>query len=345
MDYGKAAGLKKYYSEETGFVQTIDGIAEAIQMCQPQKFENAIRKFADYLKAESYKNDDPYLQIFVEFMKSDYGILLEEPDNTIEQIRWCVKKEFYQQAMTIYIEKMPEYYYEKGILTLKVSPEAEIKYGKTPYVKAFYEDMFDEMLKDENDVILDGILTSVLEHERINERRNTERYLKKERDKVDNSRVRGAINTLLRNIGERFDDNGNLKPMKSGDKGAKTIRGYINGMRNDSGKGKRQELLYGARIPQKDLYKKMMAIKSAKEKEPKLVKIMEYYLAIKLLRNRMNHASEVAISDEEQKVIEFLKSEQIDTGIQVEQNGIKIDYSQIKKLIIGGLELLPVNEY
>lgn len=346
MDYGKAAGLKKYYSEETGFVQTIDGIAEAIQMCQPQKFENAIRKFADYLKAESYKNDDPYLQIFVEFMKSDYGILLEEPDNTIEQIRWCVKKEFYQQAMTIYIEKMPQYYYEKGILSLDVDFGEGTKHGKNPYVKAFYEKKFNEMLKDENDEKLVEILTYVSGCEWVNKRKRVEGYLKAKQAKVENDKLKKAIDTLVRNIRERFDGNGKLQSEKSNDYGAKTLPKYLNVMSGDSGRGSRQELLYGTKIPKKDtLEKKMIAIQFAMEKEPEQVKIMEYYLAMKLLRNRMNHASEDEISEEEQKVIEFLKSEQIDTGIQVEQNGIKIDYSQIKILIIGGLELLPVNEY
>lgn len=39
MDFGKATGLKKYYGEKNGFVQAIDKIADAIQMCQPQMFE------------------------------------------------------------------------------------------------------------------------------------------------------------------------------------------------------------------------------------------------------------------------------------------------------------------
>ena len=117
---------------------------------------------------------------------------------------------------------------------------------------------------------------------------------------------------------------------------AKTIQAYMNKMRNDSGRGKRQELLYGSKIPKKEsLEKKMMAIQAAKEKEPGLVKIMEYYLAMKILRNRMNHASEDEISEEEQKVVAFLKSEQIDIDIQAGE--VEVDYQKIKKLIMDGL--------
>lgn len=338
MDYGKATGLREYYREENDFVKAVTGIADAIQMCQPQKFEDAIRKFADYLESGRYENDDLYLPIFVNFMKSDYGILLVQPDNTIEQIKWCVKKEFYQQAMTIYIEKMPEYYHKKGILTLKIDSELRTENEKNPYAKAFYGVMFDEMLKDEDDSILDSILTSLVECEEVNERRRVESYLRNELANAESVKLKRAVNLLIKNIRERFNRDGTL--VQLGDNGAKTIPKYINGMCSNQGKGKRQELLYGEAIAKKGtLEKKMTAIRVAKEKDPELAKIMEYYFAMKLLRNRMNHASEDEISEEEQMAIKFLESEQIEIGIQAGSNGMKLDYQKIKKLIIDGLEL------
>lgn len=341
MDYGKATGLKKYYGEENRLVQAIDEIADAIQMCQPQKFEDAIRKFASYLETGIYENEDPYLRIFADFMRSDYGVLLQQPDNTIEQIRWCVKKEFYQQAMTIYIEKMPEYYHKKGILALEIEPGEKTGSGNSPYAKAFYEVMFDEMLKGENDTILSSVLTSVVEREKVNERIWAEYYLSEELERVESDQVKKALNTLIKNIRKCFKRNGDPMPIQLEQKnGARTIRGYINGMCKDSGKGRRQELLYGTRILKgESLKKKMMAIEAAKEREPGAVKIMEYYLAMKLLRNRMNHASENEISEEEKEVIRFLKSEQIEIGVQPGQGGMKLDYQKVKNLIIDGLEL------
>ena len=122
--------------------------------------------------------------------------------------------------------------------------------------------------------------------------------------------------------------------------GARTIRGYINGMCKDSGKGRRQELLYGTRrLKGESLKKKLMAIEAVKEREPGVVKIMEYYLAMKLLRNRMNHASGNEISEEEKEVIRFLKSEQIEIGVHPRQGRMKLDYQKVKAFIIEGLEL------
>ena len=76
---------------------------------------------------------------------------------------------------------------------------------------------------------------------------------------------------------------------------------------------------------------------AAKEKAPQLVKILEYYMAIKLLRNRMNHASEVEIEEDEQKAVTFLKTEQIDIGMEMKQDGMQLDFQKIGKLILDGL--------
>lgn len=339
MDFGKATGLKKYCGDEDALVQAVDGIADAIQMCQPQKFEKALQAFADYLKLERYKKDDPYLQIFVEFMKKDYGILLEEPHNTIEQIRWCVRKEFYQQAVTIYTEKIPKYYHEKGIVTLKAGTSEQLNYGKNPYVNAFYTELFGEMLKDEKDEQLENILYEVKAYKNVNELKNVICYLKKRQEQQDlDATVRTAIGKLADQIQEKFDTTGKKK--KKGNKGSKTIQEYIGNTCGTKGRGVRSTLLYGeGKAVKEDSYeKKIRAVQKAKEKSPELVKKMEYYLAMKILRNGMNHANDEEIEGDQQKAIAFLQSERIDIGIDIDQDEAKFDYLKIKKLITDGLE-------
>ena len=339
MDFGKATGFKKYYGEESDFVQAIESIADAIQMCQPQEFEEALQKFADYLKSESYKNDDPYLQIFIEFMKNDYSILLREPENTVEQIRWCVRKEFYQQAVTIYIEKMPKYYHDHGIVVLKVDDNEKINHGKNPHANAFYTELFEEMLIDEKDEQLKDILYKMKTYVSVNDLDSVIKYLKDVQKKQNlDWVVQAAINKLIDRLQEKFDACGIKKKNKS--KGAKTIQEYIDIICSVGGRGNRSELLYGRKRAQsEDGYeRKIRAIIEAKSKKTELVKMMEYYLAMKLLRNRMNHASEEDIKEDEQKAVVFLKSERIDIGIEIEQGRVQFDYQKIKKLIIDGLE-------
>lgn len=352
MDFGKATGFKEYYGEESEFVRVVDNIAGAIQMCQPQKFEESLRKFAEYLNSGRYKNDDLYLQNFVGFMKRDYGVLLEEPDNIIEQIRWCVRKEFYQQAITIYIERMPKYYNDHGIVKLNVDSERKTIRGKNLYADAFYETIFDEMLRDADDMLrdaddaLNNILNGLAEMLREENGKNTSvNKVQKIKQFLDREletnglpqNVHNAIDRLMKEIDERFDCEGERKHPE----GARetNVRGYINTMCNKQGKGRRYQLLYGKERKKEETYiKKIRAIKEAKRKESALVKHMEYYLAMKILRNRMNHANGDKIEEEELKAIEFLKSEQVDIGLEVRYGDIVVDYAKIKKLIIDGLE-------
>lgn len=341
MDYGKAGGLKKYYGEENGFVQTVAGIADAIQMCRPQEFEEAVRKFAQYLQSGDDKKDDPYLQIFLEFMKSDYGILLEQPDNTIEQIKWCVKKEFYQQAMTFYIERMPKYYYEKGWLNREVDVKIAGRLGKNPYAEVFYEDMFDEMLADENDEQLQAVLKAAAERKDVNVGRRAAGYLRTEAAKISRNKVKGAVEKVERKLRENFDREGKPQGAQLAPGCAKTVQAYLNSLCAVQGRPKRYNLLYGIDIPKGTYAKKLMAVRAAKEKKPGIVKIMEYYMIMKILRNRMNHASENLVSEDEQKAIAFFASEGIETGIRVVQGVMQFDYRKIAELIMDGVALVP----
>lgn len=331
MDFGKATGFKKYYGEETSFVKAIEKIADAIQICQPQMFENALRGFAAYLKSNQDKIGDPYLQIFIEFIKKDYGILLEKPDDTIEQIKWCVRKEFYQQAMTIYTEKIPKYYYEQGILPLELDIEKKSGYGKNLYADAFYTKFFDTM-RTKTDKLFEDILSALLCGQKdLN--KNAQKYLRAEAEKTENGIVSGALLRLMENLKCKYDKDGNLLKKQSGQE-ALTVQGYIKDICND--KNKCNELLYEYSL-KGAVIKKVFAIKAAKETEPKSAKLMEYYLAIKLLRNRMNHASDADSGEDEKAAIAYFKEDGIDIGVEIVQDEPRLDYQKIKKTIIDGL--------
>lgn len=346
MDFGKATGLKKYYKDrqEYELVEKVGAIADAIQMCRPQKFEDALLKFADYVNTGKHEKNDPYLQIFLDFMKNDYGVLLEKPGNTIEQIRWCLRKDFYQQAMTIYIEKMPEYYYKCGVVDVQKEPGSKPAFGKNPYAESFYTGLFDEMLQDDKDALFVQIMEEASKIDDIHRGRNAVRYFETKSKTVENAMVRKAINRLTNELGRRFDRIGEpTEFQKSEEEGGheKTVRSYINMLLSNS--RKRYKLLYWKEKPQQEgMYIKIEAIRAAKEKKPQFVKIMEYYLAVKLLRNRMNHASEEGIKEDELAAINFLRDEQIDIGIRMgqgerEQAEVEFDYQRVRAIIEDGL--------
>lgn len=352
MDYGKAGGLQKYLGGENEFAKIAAGIADAIQMCQPKGFEKGLKKLAEYLDSGQYQGNDTYMDIFADYIRKDYGILLDEPENPIEQIKWCVKKEFYQQAITIYIEQMPKYYYDKGWLGSGIALGNKRVFGEDPYVKYFYTDLFNGLIekdeKDEKDEELAKILKDAVSRGKVYDRRGAVVYLNEKRKNVTSDEVDKAIRRIAGQIGERFDENGKIKKERNETNGAKCIKTYLNSMSVESGKKDRYRMLYGKDMDttESTLAKKVAAIKMAEEKTPHLVKIMKYYLAVKLLRNRMNHASEDEAQEDEQNALIFLRNEGIDNGVSIEDGEVTIDFQKIGSLLLEGVqaEALPVQQ-
>ena len=122
---------------------------------------------------------------------------------------------------------------------------------------------------------------------------------------------------------------------------AKDGRAYINALRNDS------KLIYtfvyreereGKKI--ETYKKKLQAIDKVKEgnvqiqesniDNEQLYQIMKYYLALKVMRNRINHAAEDASKESEEQAIAILKK---DHGLCMD-----IEFDNVKKLIRDGLE-------
>lgn len=78
--------------------------------------------------AESNNNikstDQKLLDIFIENMKEDYGRLLEKNCTDLELLKWCGRKKFYQQALTVIESRIPGFL-EGKIYTFEVEMKDE----------------------------------------------------------------------------------------------------------------------------------------------------------------------------------------------------------------------------
>lgn len=116
INYGRADSLARFFDKKPEnyepFISAVQNIADDISICNMDKFEEHLDEFA-YVK-ENYKNKSGYISIFIGNMEQDYGILLNPKERTvIDQIEWCIKKGFIQQALTLVESKMPEEIYQK----------------------------------------------------------------------------------------------------------------------------------------------------------------------------------------------------------------------------------------
>lgn len=138
-NYGRIASLRHYYSDlgntaisekAESLMAPIRKIAESIQLCDIPAFEQGLDELRSYyidLDNASLPNTDAfeqqlktelsYLALFQKNIRADYAELLTNNRSVSSEILWCLKKGFYQQALTLIEGRMPEELYAKRIFS------------------------------------------------------------------------------------------------------------------------------------------------------------------------------------------------------------------------------------
>ncbi len=128
---GKADMLEKFVGsrpaneQNSKLVSIIKMISDAILLCDMDSFDAGCDRMAAWLKQR--KNDDSYIDIFVEYFKADYGPLLEKKKGIISKIEWCKNKDYLQQALTLIESKMPEKIYNTYIACTNLNDTVKVQ--------------------------------------------------------------------------------------------------------------------------------------------------------------------------------------------------------------------------
>lgn len=135
INYGRTRMLDAYFTDAPDETNEIKGILKdmrefsyAMQMCNVEdvrKKSDALkkrleeyRKNAEQKKEENSEKADIYEVLFL-YVVTDilegYRILFESDwtENLPEIIKWCIEKDYIQQALTFYAEQMPAYFYKE----------------------------------------------------------------------------------------------------------------------------------------------------------------------------------------------------------------------------------------
>ena len=117
LNYGRIDSLENYLADrETGLLQPMRMISEGIQMCSIFDFEEGLKALKQYFEDNEDINDD-YLQLFRGTIRQDYGDLVQDI-TPFNELKWCLKKGLYQQALTIIESNISSELLEKGIMQL-----------------------------------------------------------------------------------------------------------------------------------------------------------------------------------------------------------------------------------
>ena len=309
---------------------------------------------------KNYEKNAARASLFSEIFRDMIGIIKKklyiEAGKSLgypELIRWCLDNNMIQQALTLYIEKMPPYYYETGVLIFpKEMPK--LNPGKTKERMAFYEVLYGELSKDEK---LEHFKQTLQELNLQNGKFTIDVLLRK-RNGVPKEE-RGAIDRLAGVLKTCYDDGiGNRIPRRNLPKiygnqvqTPNTGIGYMKTIINNkdslhyflyNNKTKYDQMknigTYEEKVVALDKIKnEAIKIRENKVSNEMLYQIMKYYLALTLMRNRVNHAVEEENKADEEQAIKRLKN---DHGLCMD-----IEFDNVKKLIRDGLEVsgIPIS--
>jgi hypothetical protein len=108
----------KTSKQQEELISCIKKISEGIQLCNIPAYEDGLDKLTKYYQEKEPRKDldgHSYLFIFEENIKNDYGVLLSSERTVIDEIKWCRKKGFYQQVLTLIESRIPPYLKSIGL--------------------------------------------------------------------------------------------------------------------------------------------------------------------------------------------------------------------------------------
>lgn len=392
INTGNASQLKMVYDNEkenmdknellieiSKVIETIIQFSETISLCSLSKLDTVMKNVQEGINklekmdkenkqiSKTEKESDFYTQIFMTLLP-----LIKEKlyfnDNEFDYpqlVHWCVDNRMLQQALTIYTEKMPEYYFRKGFIAKEVVDINRVESKKnesSKYTTAFYTNLYDwsEAQKEEPETFFNKIRRIILEVWNDSDDNKTEKEVENElKNKIDKE-TDESVKTALQNFKEivrMYSKPDGKKPKIKLEDGTeeeireKKLLKFMNSLSNgDAGSNKDELYMIIYKKKPKEKTKKESDEEDTKtyrkkvkgienlidgtvkiENSEKLIDIMKYYLAVKLIRNRVNHASEKKLSGDEEFAFKKMK----EYGIDIDES---MRFSNIENILLQGVE-------
>lgn len=306
-------------------LEKIVEFSHAMSLCDIRKIDTILfdlnNSLAAYAKEASTEGlfecvFGDMVKIIREKMKIKEG----EDLSYLKVISWCVDNNMLQQALTLYTEKMPEYYTENRILKDDINILTK-KYDMTDKKIELFETLLREVFES----------GEVLKNENIEE--------------IKDEEIKQAFFRLKAFETENYDEEGKKIPensIKLYDEekvviDAKNTKKLIKEISDKNNWPMCHYFLYMDEEDYQYRKRKKTPVKSfywLKEKEDEgvndtIVKALMYYFALKLARNQVSHASVGESVDDDKYAIRLYQ----------EKYGIKMDgYDEIKQLLREGIQ-------
>lgn len=119
---GSVRTLRAYYAahptapEIDELLDTMEALTEAITLCRTRRIGELMERFGAALEAAE-RCDDPLMQQLLTAFRQTFGKRLSTPG----LIKWCLRNDMLQQALTVYTERIPAYIFSN---VLSMGPPA-----------------------------------------------------------------------------------------------------------------------------------------------------------------------------------------------------------------------------
>lgn len=141
VNFGSVKALDDYYKGKElspalkKLRDAMKTFAEEIKLCHYGQFRDAIIKLHDAVndfdKDKTDDVEDTLMARLIGRIHEDYHALIVNRDaedlDIAEVIRWCLKKDYIQQALTLYTERIPEYLGKKKFIELSEEESARLE--------------------------------------------------------------------------------------------------------------------------------------------------------------------------------------------------------------------------
>ena len=250
---------------------------------------------------------------------------------------------------------MPEYYFRKGFIAKEVVDINKVESKKnesSKYTTAFYTNLYDwsEAQKEEPETFFDKIRRIILEVWEDSVDNKAEKQFANELNNRIGRETDESIKLALQNFKEIVDmyasHNCNKPKIKLKDGAEEEIREtklskFMNSLSSGTNKDELYMIIYKKKYNKdKDAQTYRKKVKGIEnlidgtvkiENSEKLIDIMKYYLAVKLIRNRVNHASEKNLSTDEEVAFNKLK----EYGIDIDES---MRFNNIENILLQGVK-------
>lgn len=120
IQFGSARTLVELFKDTKDksirtLLAAMNTISLGTRLCDPKLYIEGLNDLGNII--DSVKTKDEFITIFIDYIKQDYGLLLDkEKRTTLDIVKRCYRKNLYQQALTFIESLMPEEFFEKKAL-------------------------------------------------------------------------------------------------------------------------------------------------------------------------------------------------------------------------------------